>query len=210
MATELESIVAPPTMRVGEPAWAIATLFPLQGNWSEGDYFRLEAEKFVELVNGCIEVLPMPTWLHGEIALWFAEQLKSWNQTAKLGGVIVAPVPLKLTSGIIREPDVFLVERAPGAPRPDYPTSAVVVMEVVSAGNEARKRDFVDKRNDYANAGIPEYWIIDPLEKSVTVLKLKDATYEVHGRFDANQIATSARLDGFTIDCAKIWALEKE
>lgn len=210
MATQLEPEIITPPMRIGGPAWAIATLYPMQGDWSEEAYYALEAERFVELVDGCIEVLPMPTWLHGVIVLWFAEQLSVWNRTARIGDVLVAPVPLKLFEKTIREPDVLLVERPAGTPRTKYPPAARLVAEVVSDGQEARKRDLVEKCTDYAKAGIPEYWVIDPLERAVLVFKLDGASYILHGRFAADQTASSATLDGFSVQCKEIWALEKQ
>jgi Uma2 family endonuclease len=210
MATQIEPDIVPPPTRIGQPAWAIATLYPMQGQWSEEAYFRLEAERFVELVDGCIEVLPMPTWLHGVIVLWFAERLNDWNKQAKIGDVLVAPVPMKLFAKTIREPDALLVKRPPGTPRSKYPAAAHLVMEVISDGQEARNRDLVEKRADYAKAGIPEYWVIDPLEKAVIVFRLDGGEYVVHGRFDANQTATSAALAGFSVDCTQIWALEQQ
>jgi len=45
------------------------------------------------------------------------------------------------------------------------------VLEVVSTGG--RTRDLVDNRHDYAEVKIPEYWIVDPRSRTVTVLTLK-------------------------------------
>jgi len=46
-----------------EPAWAIAQLFPAQGHWTEGKFlsFTESLNQLVELVDGSIEVLEMPT-----------------------------------------------------------------------------------------------------------------------------------------------------
>ncbi len=56
----------------------------------------------------------------------------------------------------------------------DMPAPDLVV-EVVSP-NQA-KRDYEDKRSEYCNRGIPEYWIVDPILQKVTVLELKDGVY---------------------------------
>ena len=45
-------------------------------------------------------------------------------------------------------------------------------MEVVSSGDEDRRRDLKTKRDEYALAGIPEYWIVDPELDQITVLTL--------------------------------------
>ncbi len=184
--------------------------FPIQGNWTEADYFRVEANKFIELVNGHIEVLPMPTWLHQRIVLWLTGRLIAWTEGKKGIEAILAPLPLKLFPGTIREPDILLLQKPQGAPRPRYPDSALMVVEVVSDGTDARNRDLIEKPADYAKASIPEYWIVDPIEKTVTVLKLENGAYTLHGRFEKEQTATAATLHGFSINCGEIWALENE
>ncbi|MEL6437741.1 MAG: Uma2 family endonuclease [Cyanobacteria bacterium J06621_8] len=54
--------------------------------------------------------------------------------------------------------------------------SPLLVVEVVSP--ESIKRDYRYKRSEYAALGIPEYWIIDPIQQQVTVLTLDEGLYE--------------------------------
>jgi Uma2 family endonuclease len=70
-----------------------------------------------------------------------------------------------------------------------YWTGADLVIEVVSPDDQAR--DLVTKRSEYAQAGIPEYWIVDPQTETITVLRLEDATYVEHGVFGRGETATS-------------------
>ncbi|MBW4527331.1 MAG: Uma2 family endonuclease [Phormidium tanganyikae FI6-MK23] len=51
----------------------------------------------------------------------------------------------------------------------------LLVVEIVSPGETNRSRDYNDKRNQYQDQGIPEYWIVDPQTQTVTVLKLNQA-----------------------------------
>lgn len=62
-----------------------------------------------------------------------------------------------------------------------------LVVEVVSSGKQNRQRDLIDKRKQYAERGIPEYWLIDPANQRITVLKLVDAQYSEHQVFRANE-----------------------
>ena len=65
----------------------------------------------------------------------------------------------------------------------------LLVVEVVSPGELQRHRDYIAKRLQYQDCGIPEYWIIDPENKTVLVLELKDKTYiEVAEFLEDNQI----------------------
>ena len=62
------------------------------------------------------------------------------------------------------------------------------------------ERDLVEKRGDYAEAGIPEYWIVNPETETITVLRLEDTTYVEYGVFGRGaEAAGSALLPGFTV-----------
>ena len=74
---------------------------------------------------------------------------------------------------------------------------ADVVVEVVSPDDPGR--DLVVKRVDYAEAAIPEYWIVDPRVETVTVLTLAGGAYVEHGVFSRGEAATSPLLDGLTL-----------
>jgi Uma2 family endonuclease len=51
-------------------------------------------------------------------------------------------------------------------PQVDIPT---VVIEFVSAGKAAWRRDYIEKRDEYLEAGVIEYWVIDRFRRSLTV-----------------------------------------
>jgi Uma2 family endonuclease len=106
-----------------------------------------------------------------------------------------------------REPDVvFMVNKHAHRIGEEYWEGADLVMEVVSASEEDRRRDLVRKRRDYARAGIPEYWIIDPQKERISVLRLQGKRYEVHGTFSKGQTASSILLPGFSVDVKEVLA----
>jgi hypothetical protein len=76
-----------------EPAWAVAHLFPPQGEWGEADYLALETTRLVELVNGHLEVPSTPTLQHQRIALFLYRALWSFLAARNLGEVLVALLP---------------------------------------------------------------------------------------------------------------------
>src|SRR5882672_5694574 len=93
----------------GSPPWAIATLFPNQGHWSDSEYLELgeRTNRLIELCEGCVEVLDMPTKAH-QLAMQFQyRSLHAFVQPPKLGQVMVAPYPLRVSEGRFREPDVL-------------------------------------------------------------------------------------------------------
>ena len=188
----------------GEPAWEIATLFPMQGTWSEAAYLALPSNRLMELNDGCLEVLPMPTYFHELIVEFLYDLLRAFVRDRGLGKVMRAPLPIRLWPGQMREPDVLFLRperlqplaRAGNRAQPD---GADLVMEVVSEGSQNRERDLDVKRSEYARAGIAEYWIVDPERRTISVLALEGDTYRIAGEYDTTQSATSVLLAGFSI-----------
>ena len=100
--------------------------------------------------------------------------------------------------GKYREPDLLLLRDA-NDPRNQnaFWLGADLVIEIVSPDHPSATRRV--KRADYAEAGIPEYWIVNPLDETITVLTLDGDAYTEHGIFRRGQSAASALLDGFAV-----------
>lgn len=193
----------------GEPTWEIAQHLPLQGQWTEDDYFQIEEAHFVELVDGCLEFLPLPTPFHQRIALFTRDNLAAFVSLRRLGEVLIAPCPIRLWPLNVREPDVFYLKPGRLTDPRQAPNGADLVMEIVSEGSENRKRDLIEKRRDYAKAGIAEYWIIDPESERISVLSLDGDQYRVHGKFAAGQQADSVLLSGFVVGVTSVFEAGK-
>ncbi len=84
-----------------------------------------------------------------------------------------------------------------------YWLGADLVVEVVSP--DKPEHDLVEKRRDYAEASVPEYWIVDPRSETIAVLRLQDGAYVEHGVFGRGAEATSALLAGFAVDVAAVF-----
>ena len=198
-------IATPAAPEPPEPAWDVAKLFPEQGQWSELEYLSLNGNRLVEFSHGWIEVLTMPTMAHQLIVLFLYEALKAFVAPRNLGRPLVAPMRIRLWPGKIREPDVIFMLN-PHADRMGNEVweGADLVMEVVSTDD--RRRDIETKRFEYARAGIPEYWIVDPLQRRITVLRLVGDRYAVHTESSPGQRAASALLSGFEVEVAAVFA----
>ncbi len=194
--------------QIGEPTWEMAALYPYQGNWTEGKYLALTERdrRMFELVDGCLEVLPMPTTLHQRIAFFLAKVLDAFVVSRGLGEVLLAPCPVRLGDKHYREPDVFFLRPGRVKSATGQPEGADLIMEVVSPDPRDRQRDVVDKRRDYARAGIPEYWIVDPQEETITVLILDGAEYREESVSKPGNMARSILLPGFEVDVAATFA----
>jgi Uma2 family endonuclease len=190
------------------PVWDVALLFPYQGNWSKYDYLDLPGNHLVEFDNGRIEVLPMPSIRHQVIVTNLLVPMSVYAEVHELGKVLCAPMPLEVAPHKYREPDVIYTRSvAPEESDGDkYLDSAELVIEIVSEGSANRKRDLIDKRVDYAKAGIAEYWIVDPERNEVSMLVLQGAEYTESAVFGMNDVIRSTALPGFEIAVSKVFA----
>ena len=189
-----------------EPAWDVSRLFPAQGAWSVEEYLNLPGTRLAEFDHGYIEVLDMPSELHQTLVLFLYEMLVAYVRRHKLGKVLVAPLPVKLWEGKMREPDILFMHRDHADRRQqNYWKGADLVMEVISPDDP--NRDKITKRREYARAGIPEYWLVDPLEKTVTVFTLPQQTneYSINGVFGIGELVESASLPGFSVPVGELF-----
>jgi Uma2 family endonuclease len=126
--------------------------------------------------------------------------------TKRLGDAINAAYRVRLRAETYREPDiaVYLAEHAARFGE-RYGEGADLVVEVVSGDAASRTRDYEDKRRDYAQAQIPEYWIVDPAEQRITVLVLEGDEYNVLTDGAAGDHVDSRLPHGFRIEVAGVF-----
>jgi Uma2 family endonuclease len=177
-------------------------LLPLQGLWTEDQYLKLSGQtnRLIEYTNGVIEVLPMPTRKHQVILALLYELCVAFVRP-RGGKVLFSPLRVRITPHHFREPDlVVLIDADDPRNQEAIWFGADLVFEIVSPDHPSR--DTVEKRRDYAEAAIPEYWIVDPIDETITVLVLDGDTYSEHGVFQRGTRAISRLLEGFQVDVA--------
>ncbi len=77
-------------------------------------------------------------------------------------------------------------------------------MEILSPSSS--RRDWHDKRELYARHGVREYWIIDPTNRIVSVLQLRDGVLEIEQTCVEGDTATSEVLEGFGVNLTELFA----
>ncbi|PDV99626.1 Uma2 family endonuclease [Candidatus Viridilinea mediisalina] len=181
------------------------SLDALQGHWTEEQYLLMtdQTKRLLEYTDGYLEALPMPTEEHQDISQFLFLALLAFVQ--RIGGkVYYAPLRLRIRANKFREPDLLLLCDAHDPRRQQrYWLGADLVVEVVSPDDP--ERDTKVKRSDYAQAAIPEYWIVNPLTATITVLVLEGAAYTEYGCFARGEYAQSTLLDGFGVWVADVF-----
>lgn len=171
------------------------------------DYLALDTNHLVELSDGRLEVLPMPTERHQVIVACLYDALRAFVVARGLGRVLFAPLRVELWEGKFREPDVvFLLAEHADRRGERYWRGADLVMEVVSEDDP--DRDWVEKRREYARAGISEYWIVDPRDSTITTLGLDERAgeYSRCTTWRPGEMARSVLLDGFQVPVSDVFA----
>ncbi len=168
------------------------------------DYFSLDGNYLVEFVDGRLQVLPMPDFLHQAIVRWFLIMSAPWFEKNPDARIACSPVKIMLDATRYREPDLCAMLGGNQSRRHrKYWEGADFVVEIVSDTN--RDHDWKTKRSEYANAGIPEYWIVDPDARTVTKLVLRDRAYVDDATAREGDTLASTVLDGFSIDVGQMF-----
>ncbi len=190
-----------PADRPASSEWKdlLEDIVPPQGEWSEELYLALtdHDNRPIEFTDGSVEVLPMPTDKHQSILAFlffaFSHYLKPRGGKAHF-----APVRLRVRSGKFRVPDIFLLLSATDERRQNrFWLGADLALEVVS--EDKPERDLIDKRSDYAEAHVTEYWIVNPQNDTISVLRLQGETYVEAGSYGRGQSAASVLMPEFSV-----------
>jgi Uma2 family endonuclease len=80
-----------------------------------------------------------------------------------------------------------------------------LVVEVVSPGEIQRERDYIAKRLQYQDRGIPEYWLVDPQVGAVIVLELHQGVYGKIGSFREDHLIVSSHFPGLDLRANQIF-----
>lgn len=181
-------------------------LAALQGLWSVEQYLKLtdQTNRLIEYTDGVIAVVPMPTKYHQAISKLLFLALLAVAQ--RIGGdVFYAPLRIQVRPDKFRAPDVlFILDKDDPRAQDEFWLGADLVMEIVSA--DKPKRDTEEQPRDYAAANIPEYWIVNPLDRTISVLVLRGDAYVTHGSYRAGERAVSVLLDDFSVSVDDVFA----
>jgi Uma2 family endonuclease len=196
----------------GTLTYEVAELFPRQGEWTEVDYLSLpETNRLVELSDGRLVVLPMPTDTHQRIVGKLFRLMSDYVEANRLGEVRVAPLRTRLRPGKFREPDImFMSVEHSDRIGEDYWGVPDLVVEVILPRTEISSRtehiDQSEKFEDYQKAGVNEYWIVDPEDETIEVYVLRHGAYHLLGKWKRDEIARSKILRGFSVPIDSVFS----
>ena len=160
-----------------------------------------------ELDDGVLYIMSSGSPDHQFLILQFF-----WNIQNYLNGFEIPPAHFyhEMTTILSRElqrapePDIVIVlnehRDIVGRSRVEAPPD--IVAEILSVD---RNRDLVRKRQIYAEAGVLEYWLIDPLNDTVTQLELQEGVYVEQAILGADDSLTTPLLPGLSLPLGDIF-----
>jgi Uma2 family endonuclease len=180
-----------------DPTW------PAPGEWTYEDYCRLpEDGKRYEVIRGFLHVTPSPRAEHQFSLFELSFHLSAFVRERDLGMVLIAPFDIRLPAGLANpvQPDVVFFRKG-GEPRRGsgfFAGAPDLVAEILSPGT--RRRDRTVKLAAYQEAGVAEYWLLDPQARTVLVHVLgADGKYAEQARGGVGDAVESSVLPGFRV-----------
>ncbi|NCS21978.1 MAG: Uma2 family endonuclease [Microcystis aeruginosa G11-06] len=92
-----------------------------------------------------------------------------------------------------------------GEPKNRYPDLTIIREEHIKPGEIQRERDYIAKRIQYQDCGIPEYWIVDPQTQTILVLELRGNTYTEIGNFSNDDLVKSSIFNQLNIKVSQVF-----
>lgn len=164
----------------------------------------IREDQKADLIDGVIHMASPENTDANDLFLWLTSILHPLARRRKLGRVFGSRVAFRLAEKGGPEPDIafvradrlHLVHRGYVEGPPD------MAIEIVSP--DSVDRDYKDKRKQYQDAKVPEYWIVDKLEHEVTLLRLnaQERYREVRPR---QGVLRSEALEGFWLRPEWLW-----
>lgn len=181
--------------------------------YTYADLLTWDEDERVEIINGEAFLMAGPSPRHQEVSGEIFRQLANYLEGKKCK-VYSAPFDVRLFErdeddpddvDTVVQPDIMVIcdksklddHGCKGAPD--------MVIEVLSPSN--LRHDRLIKLDLYQQAGVPEYWIVDPENKSVQVFLLDDSTgfFRLHEDYGKKDIAKVHALDGCFIELCKVF-----
>lgn len=201
---------------MAQPAYPLTLLeddgqtWPEQGDWTYEDYLRLpEDGRRYEVLRGVLYVTPSPIYDHQFSVVNLTLELGSFIRKGDLGVLLVAPFDIRLPQRLADpvEPDLMFFRKGNEPRRGDKSFTGVpdLVIEVLSPGTS--RLDKRIKMSIYREAGIPEYWLVDPATRTVVIHRISDdgRRYVEHARGETGDVVGSTVLAGLRLSVSEIF-----
>ncbi|HET6400819.1 MAG TPA: Uma2 family endonuclease [Candidatus Kapabacteria bacterium] len=172
------------------------------------DYAKLpDSKERYELIDGELIMTPAPTFEHQDIIAFLIERLGSLVRAKRLGKVVPSPTDVHATEHDVYQPDILFIRRENlGIVREGAVHGAPdLVIEILSPSTGYY--DLKHKKDVYQQIGVKEYWIVDPMDKTVECFLNSPRGFETFFIGKQTGRAQSSVLPEFSIDLGELFSL---
>jgi len=179
------------------------------------DLEALPEDVKAEILDGVIEVQSGSPMQHGTTQGNLYAELRGFSggRGGPGGWWIAQDMDVRLPSGEIVRPDLsgWRRERLLN-PWSKLPIDVVPdwICEVVSPTPRSRRRDRVRKRHLYAASDVAFYWLLDPDERTLEALQLREGTWTILGTYDDTAVARIAPFDAVELEVGGLFPPSEE
>jgi len=163
-----------------------------------------------ELIDGEHYVTPCPNTKHQQILLNLTLLLGTWLEQERIGRMFFAPFDVVFSRFDVVEPDLLYMSNERAAAILTAANVQGVPELVVEIGSPStRKRDETIKRRLYENAGVTEYWVVDPELDVVRVYRRGSEGFArpIELSAEANDTLTTPQLPGLALKLQRIFRM---
>lgn len=169
------------------------------------DYDRLPEGAPHQLINGELIVTPAPTTNHQRIIGRLHILLVEYIDANPCGEVLLSPIDVYFSETETYQPDLIYIskDRRNIVGKQKIESAPDLVIEVLSPSTAYY--DLHRKKEVYQQSGVLEYWIVDPIERSVEVYENSDRRYNLVKKYTDDNVLESVLLKGLKVPLKKVF-----
>lgn len=176
-----------------------------KNRYTYDDYAKLPEGTPYQLIEGELVMTPAPSPFHQIVQSNILLELGVWVKERNLGRVLTSPIDVYLSDTETYQPDIIFIstshrniigeKRIEGAPD--------LVVEILSP--TTGYYDLTHKKRVYAERGVKEYWVVDPVEKTFDVWENMAGDFRLISSARGEGTVRSSLLKGFEITLANVF-----
>jgi len=180
---------------------------PPQGFWTYEAYAALPDDGGrYEIVQGVLIMSPAPTPEHQSVLGEIYSYLRECIQLTGRGLVYMGPLDVELSERNVFQPDVMVVlkEHIDRLQKKHFVGAPDLAVEIISPSSATYDR--LTKYDTYEQAGIPEYWLVNPKRRTIEVFVLEERRYHSLGVFQGEQVLPSRLIPSRIVPIERFFA----
>ena len=174
--------------------------------WTYADYCELpEDGKRYEVIDGVLYMSPSPRSIHQALSMHLQFLLYGLQQAGH-GWVFAAPMDVIMPGATPVQPDLLFIgvaQRHILSPKNIQGVPDLLV-EILSPGGG--RYDRITKLNKYAQCGVPHYWILDPVERTLEILRFESGGYRLLAALETGSYFVHPDFFDLKLDIAELFA----